>query len=183
MVWLPLVLLAVPSLAIGYFTIEPMLFGNYFRDAIYIGPGHHVMTEMREEFHGAWAMAIHGLTTLPFWLALAGVVTAWFFYLKRPDIPAAIKNKFGGIYTLLDNKYYFDRFNDWFFAGGARGASGYLWKFGDVKLIDGLMVNGSAKLIGMLSGVVRRFQTGYIYHYAFSMIIGVFVLLTIRDWF
>ena len=182
-VWLPLVLLAVPSLAIGYFTIEPMLFGNYFRDAIYIGPGHHVMTEMREEFHGAWAMAIHGLTTLPFWLALAGVVTAWFFYLKRPDIPAAIKNKFGGIYTLLDNKYYFDRFNDWFFAGGARGASGYLWKFGDVKLIDGLMVNGSAKLIGMLSGVVRRFQTGYIYHYAFSMIIGVFVLLTIRDWF
>ena len=182
-VWLPLVLLAVPSLVIGYFTIEPMLFGNYFRDAIYIGPGHHVMTEMREEFHGAWAMAIHGLTTLPFWLALAGVVTAWFFYLKRPDIPAAIKNKFGGIYTLLENKYYFDRFNDWFFAAGARGASGYLWKFGDVKLIDGLMVNGSAKLIGMLSGVVRRFQTGYIYHYAFSMIIGVFVLLTIRDWF
>ena len=182
-VWLPLVLLAIPSLAIGYFMIEPMLYGNYFREAIYTAQSHQAMAELKAEFHGALAMTIHGLSTLPFWLALAGVVTAWFFYLKRPDIPAAIKKKFGGIYTLLDNKYYFDRFNDWFFAGGARGASGYLWKFGDVKLIDGLMVNGSAKLIGMLSGVVRRFQTGYIYHYAFSMIIGVFVLMTIRTWF
>ena len=182
-VWLPLVLLAIPSLAIGYIMIEPMLHGNYFREAIYIAQGHHAMAELKAEFHGALAMTIHGLTTLPFWLALGGVVTSWFFYMKRPDIPAAIKHRFSGIYTLLDNKYYFDRFNDWFFAGGARGASGFLWKFGDVKLIDGLMVNGTARLVGMLSGVVRRFQTGYIYHYAFSMIIGVFVLLTLRDWF
>ncbi len=182
-VWLPLVLLAIPSLAIGYIMIEPMLYGNYFRDAIYIAQGHHAMAELKAEFHGALAMTIHGLTTLPFWLALGGVVTSWFFYMKRPDIPAAIKHRLSGIYTLLDNKYYFDRFNDWFFAGGARGTSGFLWKFGDVKLIDGLMVNGTARLVGMLSGVVRRFQTGYIYHYAFSMIIGVFVLLTLRDWF
>ncbi len=182
-VWLPLVLLAIPSLAIGYFTIEPMLFGDYFRESIFVGHGHQAMAEMKEGFHGAFAMAMHGLTILPFWLALGGVATAWFFYLKRPDIPAAIKRRFNGIYILLDNKYYFDRFNDWFFAGGARGASGFLWKFGDVKLIDGLMVNGTARLVGMLSGVVRRFQTGYIYHYAFSMIIGVFVLLTVRDWF
>ena len=110
-------------------------------------------------------------------------MTAWFFYMKRPDIPAAIQKRFHSIYTLLDNKYYFDRFNDWFFAGGARGTSRFLWKFGDVKLIDGMMVNGSAKLVGMFSGVLRRLQSGYIYHYAFSMIIGVFVLLTVRNWF
>ncbi len=181
-VWLPLVLLAIPSVAIGFFTIEPLLFGNYFADSIYVAQGHHAMAEMKEEFHGAMAMTLHGLTTLPFWLALGGVLMAWFFYLKRPDIPEAIKNKFSGIYTLLDNKYYFDRFNAWFFAGGARGASGFLWKFGDVKLIDGLFVNGSARLVGMFAGVLRRVQTGYIYHYAFSMIIGVFVLLTIRTW-
>ena len=87
------------------------------------------------------------------------------------------------IYTLLDNKYYFDRFNDWFFAGGARGASRFLWKFGDVKMIDGLMVNGTAKLVGMFSGVMRLAQTGYVYHYAFWMIIGVSLLLTVRGWF
>ena len=182
-VWLPLVLLAIPSLAIGYFTISPMLFGDYFGVAIHVGHGHQGMEELKEEFHGAFAMALHALSTLPFWLALGGVLTSWFFYMKRPDIPAAIKKRFSGIYTLLDNKYYFDRFNDWFFAGGARGASRFLWKFGDVKLIDGLMVNGTARLVGMLSSVVHRFQTGYIYHYAFSMIIGVFVLLTVRDWF
>ena len=128
-------------------------------------------------------MAIHALTTLPFWLALSGVATAWLFYLKRPDIPAMIQKKFMPIYVLLDNKYYFDRFNDWFFAGGARGTSRFLWKFGDVMLIDGLMVNGSAKLVGIFSGLARKLQSGYIYHYAFSMIIGVFVLLTVRDWF
>lgn len=182
-VWLPLVLLAIPSVVIGFITIEPILFGSYFKDAIYISQAHTGMAELAEEFHGPFLKVIYGFIELPFWLALAGVGTAWFFYMKRPDIPAAIKNKFSGIYTLLDNKYYFDRFNDWFFAGGARGASGFLWKFGDIKLIDGLMVNGTARLVGLLSGVVRRFQTGYVYHYAFSMIVGVFVLLSIRTWF
>ena len=182
-VTLPLILLAIPSVLIGYIAIEPMLYGGYFGDAIFIAENHPVMSELREEFHGAFAMALHSLTTLPLWLAIAGVASAAFFYLKRPDIPAAIQKRFQFIYTLLDNKYYFDRFNDWFFAGGARGASGLLWKFGDVKLIDGLMVNGTAKLVGMFSGVMRRLQSGYIYHYAFSMIIGVFVLLTMRNWF
>ncbi|MBI2286854.1 MAG: NADH-quinone oxidoreductase subunit L, partial [Nitrosomonadales bacterium] len=155
-VTLPLILLAIPSVLIGYIAIEPMLYGGYFGDAIFIAENHPVMSELREEFHGAFAMALHALT---------------------------IQKRFQFIYTLLDNKYYFDRFNDWFFAGGARGASGLLWKFGDVKLIDGLMVNGTAKLVGMFSGVMRRLQSGYIYHYAFSMIIGVFVLLTMRNWF
>jgi NADH-quinone oxidoreductase subunit L len=182
-VWLPLVLLAIPSVIIGFLTIEPVLFGSYFGNAIYLSEAHHLALEhMREEFLGPVGMSLHGMMSPPFWIALSGVVVAWFFYMKRPDIPEAIKRKFGGIYTLLENKYYFDRFNDWFFAGGARGASGFLWKFGDVKLIDGLMVNGSARLISIFSGELRRFQTGYIYHYAFSMIVGVFVLLTIRTW-
>jgi NADH-quinone oxidoreductase subunit L len=169
--------------AIGFFTIEPLLYGDYFRDAIFVGQEHVALAEMREEFHGAIEMALHSFITLPFILALAGVVLSWFFYLKRPDIPAAIKERFAGIYTLLDNKYYFDRFNDWFFAGGARGASRFLWKYGDVNLIDGVLVNGTAKLVGRFAGLLRNLQTGYVYHYAFAMITGVFVLLTVRTWF
>ncbi|MFY9259598.1 MAG: NADH-quinone oxidoreductase subunit L [Gallionella sp.] len=183
-VWLPLVLLAIPSVAIGFFAIEPMLFGDYFKEAIYIGQPHlHALHEMEHEFHGAFAMALHSFTTLPLWLAIAGVGLAAFFYLKRPDIPAAIQKRFQWVYVVLENKYYFDRFNDWFFAGGARGASGFLSKFGDRILIDGLLVNGTANMVGRVSGVVRRLQSGYIYHYAFTMIVGVFVLLTIRTWF
>ncbi|CAG9933115.1 NADH-quinone oxidoreductase subunit L [Candidatus Nitrotoga arctica] len=183
-VWMPLVLLAIPSVIIGYLAVEPMLFGDYFKGAIFINHElHPSMEELRHEFHSAWAMTIHGLSSLPFWLAMAGVVMAWVFYLKIPSIPEAIKQKFSFIYTVLDNKYYFDRFNDWFFASGARKTSRFLWKFGDIKLIDGLMVNGTARLVGMFSNVLRRIQTGYIYHYAFSMIIGVFLLLTIRTWF
>ncbi len=182
-VTLPLVLLAIPSVVIGYIAIGPILFGGYFRDAIYIAQNHLVMHELQEEFKGPVAMALHSLTSLPLWLAIAGVASSAIFYLKRPDIPAAIQKRFQGIYTLLDNKYYFDRFNDWFYAGGARGLSSFLGKFGDRFLIDGLMVNGSANLVGRISGVVRRFQSGYIYHYAFTMIVGVFVLLSIRNWF
>ncbi len=182
-VTLPLVLLAIPSVIIGFVAIEPMLFGDYFLDAIHVSHSHPAMEELREEFHGPVAMVLHALTDLPFWLALAGAGCAWFFYMKRPDIPAAIQKRFSAIYTLLDQKYYFDRFNDWFFAGGARGTSRLLWKFGDVKLIDGFFVNGSAKVVGMFSGVLRGFQTGYVYHYAFWMIIGVSALLTVRTWF
>ena len=183
-VWLPLVLLAIPSIGIGYFTVEPMLFGDYFKNVIAINHElHPSMEELRHEFHGAWEMAIHGLMSLPFWLALAGVVTAWVLYLKLTHIPGLIKQRFNFLYVLLDNKYYFDRFNDWFFASGARKMSKTLWNFGDIKLIDGLAVNGSARLVGRLSDLLRRVQTGYIYHYAFSMIIGVFLLLTMRTWF
>ncbi|MBA0902852.1 MAG: NADH-quinone oxidoreductase subunit L [Candidatus Nitrotoga sp.] len=183
-VWLPLVLLAIPSIGIGYLTVEPMLFGDYFKNVIAINHElHPSMEELRHEFHGAWEMAIHGLMALPFWLALAGVVTAWVLYLKLTHIPGIIKQRFNFLYVLLDNKYYFDRFNDWFFASGARKMSKTLWNFGDIKLIDGLVVNGSARLVGRLSDLLRRVQTGYIYHYAFSMIIGVFLLLTMRTWF
>ena len=156
-VWLPLVVLAIPSLAIGYFTIEPMLYGSYFNGAIVINhEAHPVMLELQRKFHGAWALGVHSLATLPFWLAVGGVVTAWYFYLKKPLIPAYIKQKSGFIYTLLENKYYFDRFNDWFFAAGARNTSRFLWKFGDVKIIDGFFVNGTANMIGNFSGVLRR---------------------------
>ncbi len=182
-VTLPLVLLAIPSVVIGYIAIGPMLFGGYFKDAIYIAQNHEVMRELQEEFHGSFAMAVHAFSSLPLWLAVAGVVISGYFYLMRPDIPAALQKRFHGIYVLLDNKYYFDRFNDWFFAGGARMLSRFLGDAGDKFLIDGLVVNGSAGLVGRFSGVVRRFQTGYIYHYAFTMIVGVFVLLSIRNWF
>jgi NADH-quinone oxidoreductase subunit L len=181
-VWVPLVLLAIPSVAIGYFTIEPLLFGDFFKGAIYISLDHPGMKELAVEYAGPLAKVWHSVLEPPVWLALSGVATAWLFYMKRPDIPAAIQKRFHSIYTLLDNKYYFDIFNDWFFAGGARGTSRFLWKFGDIKLIDGVMVNGTAKLVGVFSGVLRRLQSGYIYHYAFSMIIGVFVLLTVRNW-
>jgi NADH-quinone oxidoreductase subunit L len=134
------------------------------------------MKELAEEFHGPLAMALHAVTSLPFWLALAGVVTSWFFYMKRPEIPAAIKARFGLIYTVLERKYGFDDFNDWFFAGGARLIGRSLWKGGDVMVIDGFFVNGTARVVGWASALIRYFQSGFIYHYAFTMIIGVIVL-------
>jgi NADH-quinone oxidoreductase subunit L len=182
-VWLPLVALAIPSVVIGYLTIKPMLFGDYFGTSIFINiEAHPVMEELKHEFHSSYTMSMHALTSLPFWLTVAGVVAAWLFYLKMPVLPAWIKRKFSFIDTVLENKYYLDRFNDWFFAGGARLLSRTLWKVGDVKIIDGFFVNGTANMIGKFAGVLRRLQTGYIYHYAFAMIIGVFVLLTLRRW-
>ncbi|MBU1977582.1 MAG: NADH-quinone oxidoreductase subunit L, partial [Gammaproteobacteria bacterium] len=178
-VTLPLILLAIPSAVIGYITIQPMLFGDYFQGAIFVSGNHPAMQELMHEFHGAFSMAIHALTTLPFWLALAGAGTAWFFYMKRPDIPEAIKQRFSLIYSVLERKYGFDEFNDWFFAGGARLIGRSLWKGGDVAVIDGFFVNGTARMIGWFSTLTRRLQSGYIYHYTFAMIIGVFVLMTL----
>lgn len=178
-VTVPLVLLAIPSVAIGFFGIEPMLFGDYFKGVIYIdAEAHPVMHELEHHFHGAVAMALHSITTLPFFFALSGVVLSGYFYLKRPDIPAAVYKKLSAINTVLENKYYFDKFNETVFAGGARLLGSFLWRFGDVKVIDGFFVNGSAKLVGWVSGLMRRLQTGYVYHYAFTMIIGLFVLMT-----
>ncbi|MBC7404255.1 MAG: NADH-quinone oxidoreductase subunit L, partial [Cytophaga sp.] len=177
-VWLPLVLLAIPSVLIGFLTIEPMLFGDFFKGVIIVDEAHHAMEELKHEFHGPVAMAIHALTSLPFWLALLGVVTSYFFYMVKPAIPAVIKKNVGPIYTLLDNKYYIDRFNEAVFSGGARMLGGGLWNVGDKGLIDGLIVNGSAKLVGWLSKGVRLLQTGYLYHYAFVMILGVLGFLT-----
>ena len=179
-VWLPLVLLAIPSVAIGFIAIGPMVFGDYFKGVIYIDhQAHPAMQHLAEHFHGAAAMGVHSLTTMPFFLALAGVVTSWFFYMKRPDIPAAIQRRFSLINTLFENKYYFDKFNEVVFAGGARVLGKAFWRGGDVAVIDGVMVNGSAKLVAWIAAVTRFFQTGYVYHYAFTMIIGVFVLMTL----
>ncbi|MCP5225027.1 MAG: NADH-quinone oxidoreductase subunit L [Thauera sp.] len=177
-VTLPLVLLAVPSVLIGFFTIDPMLFGEWFKGVIFVGDNHVGLKEMAANYHGPFGMALHGLQTAPFWLAMGGVALAWFFYMKRPDIPAAIQRTFKPIHTLLENKYYFDRFNEIFFAAGARLLGRGLWKAGDQALIDGVAVNGSARLVGWVAQMSRLFQTGHLYQYAFMMIIGVFVLLT-----
>ena len=172
-VTLPLVLLAIPSVIIGYIAIGPMLHGDFFKDVIFVGENHTAMRTLSEEFHGAAAMAIHGLQTAPFWLALAGVALAYYCYMVNPRVPAWFYAKFKPLHTLLDNKYYMDKFNQLVFAGGARAVGGGLWKVGDRGLIDGLMVNGSAKLVGWFSGITRIAQTGYLYHYAFVMIAGV----------
>ncbi|MCL2655806.1 MAG: NADH-quinone oxidoreductase subunit L [Betaproteobacteria bacterium] len=176
-VWLPLVLLAIPSVVIGYMTIDPMLFKGWFGESVVIAEHNNVLGEMAHEFHSAAAMALHGFTSLPFFLAIAGIVVAWFFYLVKPEIPAAIRKAFGPLYTLLDNKYYFDRFNEIVFAGGARLLGRGLWKGGDQAVIDGVLVNGSARLIGGIAKLTRLIQTGHIYQYAFSIIIGVVILL------
>jgi NADH-quinone oxidoreductase subunit L len=176
----PLLALALPSLAIGYMTIEPMLYGNFFGNAIYVADHHPVMSELNQHFHGAVAYALHSVVTLPFWLAVAGVGLSAFFYLKRPDIPAAIQKRFGFIYSMLINKYWFDELYSWVFAKGARALGGGLWRRGDQNVIDGLIVNGSAHLVERVSRLVKAFQSGYIYHYAFAMLIGVFALVT---WF
>ncbi|RBA23389.1 NADH-quinone oxidoreductase subunit L [Herminiimonas fonticola] len=172
-VTLPLILLAIPSVIIGYFAIEPMLHGSFFNGVIAVGESHGAMESLHEEFHGAMAMAIHGLMTMPFWLALAGVASAYYCYMINPRVPAWFFKHFHALHTLLDNKYYMDKFNDFFWAGGARLLGGGLSKVGDKTLIDGLIVNGSAKVVGWFSGIVRTLQTGYIYHYAFVMILGV----------
>ncbi|MDP1634492.1 MAG: NADH-quinone oxidoreductase subunit L, partial [Gallionellaceae bacterium] len=178
-VTVPLILLAIPSIIAGWAMVGPALFGNYFGGAIFISPEHPAIDRMAADFHGAMGMITHGLMTPPFWLALGGMVTAWYLYIVRPDLPAVIKEKSGVLARILEKKYGFDEFNEWFFAGGARLLGRGLWKGGDQTLIDGLMVNGSAKVVGWVASIVRLFQSGYIYQYAFSMIIGVFVLLTL----
>ena len=181
-VWLPLVLLAIPSALIGYLTIEPMLYGAFFKDAILVNADkHQAMAELAKAFHGPWAMAVHALTTLPFILAVAGVALSYYMYIINPALPAAIKRSAQPIYTLLDNKYYLDWFNENVLARGARALGALLWE-NDKKIIDGTLVNGSWKVVRVFSNIARKFQTGYIYHYAFSMIAGVFLLMTYFVW-
>jgi NADH-quinone oxidoreductase subunit L len=182
-VTLPLILLAIPSVIIGFMTIEPMLFGDFFKDAIFVNLERHpAMQELASMFHGPVQMAIHGLTAAPFWLALSGVVLSYYMYMVNPALPAAIKRNLNPVYKLLENKYYLDWINENVLARGMRGLGTVFWKVGDQKLIDGALVNGSWKLVGWVSGMVRRLQSGYIYHYAFGMIIGVFVLMTYFVW-
>ena len=172
-VTLPLILLAIPSVIVGYLAIGPMLHGNFFEGVITVNPAHPAMAELNEMFHGAGAMALHGLQTAPFWLALAGVVAAYYCYMVNPRVPAWFYAKLKPLHTLLDNKYYMDAFNQKFFAGGALGVGKGLWNVGDRGLIDGLVVNGSAKVVAWFSTITKQAQTGYIYHYAFVMIVGV----------
>jgi NADH-quinone oxidoreductase subunit L len=180
---LPLILLAIPSVFIGYITIESMLYGHFFMDSIYVNAANHpAMTELAhhyaEHFHTPAGMALHGFATLPFVLAASGVGLAWFFYMKRPDIPAAIQTKFSLINKILENKYGFDAFNERVFAGGARFMGEKLWQIGDVQIIDDSIVNGLARLVTRMAGIIRQLQSGLIYHYAFAMIIGAFLFLT-----
>ena len=179
----PLVLLAVPSVLIGYMTIEPMLFGEFLKDAILVDEARHpAMAHLAGEYHGAVAMAVHGLQTLPFWLALSGGVVAWWFYLKQPAIPAAIGRALAPLVKVLENKYYLDAFNEKVLAAGSRALGTGLWKGGDTAVIDGMIVNGSARAVGALAGLSRLVQTGHLYWYALVMLLGVFGFLTWRLW-
>ena len=182
-VTLPLVLLAIPSVVIGFVTIEPMLFGAFFSDALVVDAGaHHAMAELAHAFHGPLQMAWHALATAPFWLALAGVACAWYLYLVNLALPGAIKARVEPLYALLENKYYLDWFNENILARGARALGTALWKGGDQAIIDGAIVNGSWKAVAWGAAMVRRLQSGFLYHYALSMILGVFVLMTAFVW-
>ncbi len=178
-VTLPLVMLAIPSVLVGFFAIEPLLYGHFFKDVIFVDALRHpVMHELAEEFHGPVAMALHSLTTAPLWLALSGVALAWFFYMKAPHIPAAIKQRCAPVHSLLENKYYLDEIYFAVFAKGSRALGTFFWKIGDMLLIDGLLVNGTARLVGAFAGVVRKLQTGFIYTYAATMVLGVLALVS-----
>ena len=182
-VWLPLVLLAIPSVVIGAMTLMPMLFGDVFKGVIHVDAARHAaMAELAEEIHGWLPMGLHGFVTAPFWLALAGVAAAYYMYMVNPALPAAIKRMFQPVYTVLDNKYYLDWFNENVIARGVRMLGTGLWKGVDRAVIDGLVVNGSWKVVGWVAGAVRRLQSGYLYHYALVMILGIFVLMTYFVW-
>ena len=176
-VTVPLMALAVPSVVIGAVGVGSMVFGDYFGNSIVVAHEHNVIAHMAEEYHGVVPFIIHGLTQLPFILAMAGLASAWLLYVQSPGMPARIAARLSLLHQILLEKYGADRFNDWFFAGGSRGIGRLFWKVGDMALIDGLLVNGSARAIGWWASVVRELQTGYLYHYAFAMIIGLLVLL------
>jgi len=182
-VTVPLLLLAIPSVVIGFMTIQPMLFGEFLKDAIHINLElHPAMEKFAEEFHGPLAMALHAFSTAPFYLALGGAVTAWYMYMVNPAVPAAIGRTFKPIVTLLENKYYMDWFNENVLARGARMLGTGLWKGGDQGVIETGVVNASWKLVGGMSAVVRRMQTGYLYHYALMMIVGILLFMTYFVW-
>jgi len=175
-VTLPLILLSIPAIASGWL-IGTILYGNWFGGAITIAGTHKALAVMAHEFHGIFGMMAHGVTTLPFWLAIGGAATAWYLYIARPELPAAIKQKLAFPAMILEEKYGFDRFNDWFFAGGARGLGRGLWKGGDQMLIDGVMVNGSAGAVGWFASLTGLIQSGRIYRYALAMLFGVTAFL------
>jgi NADH-quinone oxidoreductase subunit L len=182
-VTVPLLLLAIPSVVIGYFTIDAMLFGDFFKDAIFVNEDQHeAMHELGHAYHGAIAMAMHAFSSAPFWLAFAGVVSSYYMYMINPAVPAAIKRVCMPIYTLFENKYYMDWINENILARVARALGTGLWKGADQSVIDGGIVNGSWKLVGAVSALTRHLQSGYLYHYALAMIVGVFLLMTWFVW-
>jgi NADH-quinone oxidoreductase subunit L len=182
-VTVPLLLLAIPSVVIGYFTIDAMLFGDFLKDAIFVNDDkHEAMHELGHAYHGAIAMAMHAFSSAPFWLAFAGVVSSYYMYMINPAVPTAIKRVCMPIYTLFENKYYMDWINENILARGARALGTGLWKGGDQSVIDGGIVNGSWKLVGAVSAVTRQLQSGFLYHYALAMIVGVFLLMTWFVW-
>ena len=178
-VTVPLILLAIPSVVVGWVFVEPMLYGSHYGDSIVVSQAHDVLGRMRASWHGAGAMVLHAFVTVPFWLTLFGAVTAWYLWCRRPDVPERIAERFRTVHTVLTRKYYFDELYESVLAVLGRAVGGGLWQVGDVRIIDGLMVNGSARGIGWLSGVVRRIQTGLLYHYAFAMIIGLLLLVSL----
>ena len=182
-VTVPLILLAIPSVVIGFMYVQPMLFGDFFKDVIFVDAARHpAMAAIAKAFHGPLAMATHGLMTLPFWLAVAGVALSYYMYMVNPALPAAIKRTCQPVYALLENKYFLDWINENIIARGTRGLGIALWKGGDQMLIDGVVVNGSWKLMARIGGMLRALQSGFLYHYALFMILGVFALMTYFVW-
>jgi NADH-quinone oxidoreductase subunit L len=183
-VTVPLILLAIPSICAGWL-IGRIVFGDYFGDSIAIAAAHPGVAEMAKGFHGVVGMVTHGFFTAPFWLVVAGIATAYYLYILRPDLPAVLRGRLGFLVRILENKYGFDEFNQRVFADGAVAVGTGLWRGGDVGVIDGVLVNGSARAVGGFAGIVRRLQTGFIYQYAFTMIIGVALALSfwLAPWF
>ena len=180
---LPLILLAIPSAFIGWFTVKPLLFGDFSsRAPIHVLPANNVLEHMAEEFHGSGAFLLTALTALPFWFATSGVVVAWLFFLKYPSWADKTERSLQWLHTVLVDKYGFDWFNQNVIVAGARALGGGLWRFGDQDLIDNGAVNGSARVVGWFSSVMRYAQSGYLYHYAFAMILGLASLLLWLIW-
>ncbi|CAB3653915.1 NADH-quinone oxidoreductase subunit L [Achromobacter deleyi] len=177
-VTLPLILLAIPSVLVGAWAVDPMLFGKFFNGVITVLPQHPAMHELHEEWHGWVAFGLHAFQTLPFWLVVAGAVIAWYCYLINPKVPAAIKSSLSGVNKVLENKYYVDWVNEQIIARGLRCLGRGLWQTGDRGIIDGFLINGSARVVGWVAAISRHLQSGFIYHYAFAMIIGIMALVT-----
>ncbi|MES9845548.1 MAG: NADH-quinone oxidoreductase subunit L, partial [Candidatus Sedimenticola sp. 6PFRAG5] len=176
----PLIALAIPSVFVGYFTVDAMLFGDWFEGAIYVLPEHNTIAAVEKIVHDGNGMLGHFYASAPFYLAMAGLFVAWFIYMKKPSIAHDIKTRFDFVHLILDKKYFFDETYQFLFAGGSRGIGKLLWNVGDRGLIDGLIINGSAKTVGRFADWIRNVQTGYLFHYAAVMILGLLLLLT---WF
>jgi NADH-quinone oxidoreductase subunit L len=179
-VTVPLILLAIPSVILGYITIGPMLFGDWFQGVLHVLPEHNGMAVVKDHFHGPFGFILHGMQGLAFYLAMGGLAVAWYIYMINPAVADKIKGLAAPVYTLLDRKYWFDEAYQFVFAGGSRLLGKFLWLAGDRGVIDGLAVNGSAFSVGWVASIVRHLQSGYLYHYAFAMILGLILMV---GWF